>query len=147
MIRKATLSDALQIARCEEVSFPLPLSEKSIEEMLKNPIYLFLAAEQNGVFAGHAVCCLAGDDTEIVSVAVLPEFRRQKHAERLMEEIKNISRQKNAENILLEVRASNLAAIRLYEKTGFTKIALRKNFYSTPPEDGITMLHKIKGKN
>ena len=46
----------------------------------------------------------------------------------------------NAERIILEVRESNVPAIGLYEKYGFKNVGIRKNFYHSPVENGITMV-------
>jgi ribosomal-protein-alanine N-acetyltransferase len=42
-------------------------------------------------------------------------------------------------SIFLEVRESNSAAIALYEKFGFEKLSIRKNFYSFPDENAVVM--------
>lgn len=145
MIRKAGLSDAQAIARCEKICFPLPLSETSIKDMLQNPVYQFFAAEEDSRIAGHIVLCLAGDDAEILSLAVLPKFRGRGMAKDLLTAAERFSLERNAGRLLLEVRVSNLPAITLYEKYGFTRLTRRKNFYSFPPEDGFTMKKEIKG--
>jgi ribosomal-protein-alanine N-acetyltransferase len=41
--------------------------------------------------------------------------------------------------LFLEVRSSNTAARNLYQKLGFSEIGLRRNYYASPPEDGIVM--------
>lgn len=144
MIRKAGECDISQIAACEACCFPLPLSARAIADMLKNPLYLFLVAEDQGTFAGHAAILFTGETAEILSVAVLPAFREKGLATKLLEETEKQTFRNDAVEMLLEVRISNIPAIRLYEKYGFEKIALRKNFYSAPPEDGITMRKGIK---
>ena len=133
MIRKAGECDISQIAACEACCFPLPLSARAIADMLKNPLYLFLVAEDQGTFAGHAAILFTGETAEILSVAVLPAFREKGLATKLLEETEKQTFRNDAIEMLLEVRISNLPAIRLYEKYGFEKIALRKNFYSAPP--------------
>ena len=77
MIRKAGECDISQIAACEACCFPLPLSARAIADMLKNPLYLFLVAEDQGTFAGHAAILFTGETAEILSVAVLPAFREK----------------------------------------------------------------------
>ena len=128
MIRKAGECDISQIAACEACCVPLPLSARAIADMLKNPLYLFLVAENQGTFAGHAAILFTGETAEILSVAVLPAFREKGLATKLLEETEKQTFRNDAVEMLLEVRISNLPAIRLYEKYGFEKIALRKNF-------------------
>ena len=119
MIRKAGECDISQIAACEACCFPLPLSARAIADMLKNPLYLFLVAEDQGTFAGHAAILFTGETAEILSVAVLPAFREKGLATKLLEETEKQTFRNDAIEMLLEVRISNLPAIRLYEKYGF----------------------------
>ena len=51
-------------------------------------------------------------------------------------------KQKGSSSLTLEVRSSNLGAIALYEKLGFTQVGLRKNYYRNPKEDAL-ILRKI----
>jgi ribosomal-protein-alanine N-acetyltransferase len=74
-----------------------------------------------------------------MNVAVHPDFRRRGIAEalvnRLVEELKAI----DSHSLTLEVRASNVPAISLYEKLGFSEVGRRKNYYRNPREDALIM--------
>jgi ribosomal-protein-alanine N-acetyltransferase len=67
---------------------------------------------------------------------VNPLVRRQGVGERLMSSVENIARQSHCQRIILEVRPSNVAAIKLYEKLGFALIGKRKQYYPLDPESG-----------
>lgn len=103
---------------------------------------IVLYAVENEVVTGLICGYFAADEAEITSVAVAPEYRRKGIAGQLMKaylaalpEITN--------SIFLEVRESNSPAIGLYEKFGFEKISIRKNFYSFPDENAVVMQHII----
>lgn len=103
---------------------------------------IVLYAVENEVVTGLICGYFAADEAEITSVAVAPEYRRKGIAGQLMKayltalpEITN--------SIFLEVRESNFPAIGLYEKFGFEKISIRKNFYSFPDENAVVMQHII----
>lgn len=66
----------------------------------------------------------------ILTIDVLPAYRRRKIGQRLLEEIEEIFRHKGAKISALEVREDNLGAIRLYEKLGYKKIGELKNYYA-----------------
>ncbi|MCM1507874.1 MAG: ribosomal protein S18-alanine N-acetyltransferase [Ruminococcus flavefaciens] len=85
----------------------------------------------------------AEGEGDITSVAVDENFRRMGLAQSLIAEFEKILPD-NTENIFLEVRESNAPAIRLYEKCGFEKLSLRKNFYSNPRENAVVMVKRIK---
>lgn len=85
----------------------------------------------------------AEGEGDITSVAVEPDFCRKGLAQRLIEEFEKIIPH-NTENIFLEVRESNFSAIKLYEKCGFERLSVRKNFYTNPRENAIVMVKKVK---
>ena len=97
-----------------------------------------LYAVEDGEISGLICGFHAADEAEITSVAVAPEYRRQGIAAKLMHEflgtLPDITK-----CIFLEVRESNSAAIGLYEKLGFKKLSIRKNFYSFPDENAVVM--------
>ena len=68
-------------------------------------------------------------------MATLPEFRRQGIAERLLSELHTKAQERGAVCCFLEVRSRNAGAIALYEKSGYEKIALRRNYY--PDDDAV----------
>ncbi len=79
---------------------------------------------------------------DITNVAVDPDFRRKGMAKRLIAEFEAVLPD-DAEEIFLEVRESNAPAIALYEKCGFERIAVRKNFYANPRENAVIMRKNI----
>lgn len=79
---------------------------------------------------------------DITNVAVAPEYRRRGLAQKLIAEFE-ILLPGDSEEIFLEVRESNFPAIALYEKCGFEKISVRKNFYSSPRENAVIMKKNI----
>lgn len=91
---------------------------------------------------GYLDYSLIYDRIEIDNIYVLEEYRNKKIATLLMQYLDNIAKKENAINITLEVRESNFVAIHLYEKIGFTKVAIRKYYYGD--EDAILMEKKVK---
>ena len=94
-----------------------------------------------GFIHGRIIPARESDESqaEIYNVATKAEFRRHGVAGRLLTEFIEECRSKQVQTVLLEVRASNTAAIDFYRKMGFWEIGLRKNFYSAPPEHALSM--------
>jgi ribosomal-protein-alanine N-acetyltransferase len=65
----------------------------------------------------------------IMTIDVVPDFRRRGIGRRLMLEIESIFREKGARECRLEARLGNVAALKLYERLGYKKIAVLKNYY------------------
>ncbi|WP_265485899.1 ribosomal protein S18-alanine N-acetyltransferase [Lactiplantibacillus plantarum] len=80
------------------------------------------------------------DETEITNIAIDPAYQRQGHARWLLTAC---LAQLSAGSVFLEVRASNLAAQRLYQQCGFDQIATRKEYYHDPEEDAWIMRKMI----
>lgn len=82
------------------------------------------------------------DEIEITNIATLPDYQRQGLAEKLFNRLFAYVDKENVQQIFLEVRASNLAARRLYEKMHFQVIGERKNYYHSPIENALIMKWK-----
>ena len=80
----------------------------------------------------------------ITNMAVDENYRQQGVAYAMMQSMEELARQKDVDAFFLEVRESNLAAQKLYEKMGYSNIGKRKRFYERPVEDAIIM-SKMEG--
>jgi ribosomal-protein-alanine N-acetyltransferase len=89
--------------------------------------------------AGYVIARHLLDEGQLLDMAVHPEQRRRGIADGLMEELVRIMRQQGCRVIYLEVRATNVPALRLYEKSGFAAIGTRKDYYKNPVEDALIM--------
>ena len=125
------------LAEIERACFHAPWSENMLREELGKGI--FLVAEQDGRTAGYVGCQTVLDEGYITNVAVSPDYRRQGIARALIEALLAKARENGLAFVTLEVRESNLAARRLYEKNGFEIVGKRKNYYEKPAEDAILM--------
>ena len=139
MIVKMNEGHVKAVAELEKICFSDPWSENSVASELKNKLALWLVAEDEGKVAGYIGSQTCGDESDVMNVAVHPDFRRRGIAEALVsalvEELKAIE----SRCLTLEVRASNAPAISLYEKLGFGEIGRRKNYYRNPREDALIM--------
>ena len=128
-----------QVAELERICFADPWSEKSVASELDNKWALWLVAVEDDRVIGYIGSQTSIDETDVMNVAVHPDFRRRGIAEsliiRLVEELKN----RGSHALMLEVRASNAPAIALYEKLGFLQVGCRKNYYRNPKEDALIL--------
>jgi [ribosomal protein S18]-alanine N-acetyltransferase len=86
---------------------------------------------------GFLVAQCGSPDWELENIAVLPGFRCQGIGSALLSALLEEARIRRAERILLEVRVSNLSAIRLYTQADFQRLARRSGYYQNPPEDAL----------
>lgn len=133
------------IARLEEICFPDPWSESNIRMSAENPAFVCLAATSVDSLAGYGMMYATPGESEIINIAVAPEHRRNGAGELIMKRLLSEAAARNAEIVYLEVRETNTAARRLYEKLGFKVIGKRKNYYRKPTEDALLMARSLTG--
>ena len=131
-----------QVAELEMLCFADPWSQMSIESELKNVWSCWLVAVEGDQVVGYIGSQTAIDETDVMNVAVHPNFRRRGIAESLIGYLSEALKKRGSHALMLEVRASNAPAIRLYEKMGFHQVGCRKNYYRNPKEDAL-ILRKV----
>ena len=139
IIEKMNSSHVAQIAQLEKICFSDPWSEKSVASELDNKLAFWLVAVEEARVAGYIGSQTVMDETDMMNVAVHPDFRRQGIAEALVNTLVENLKQMGSRCLTLEVRASNAPAIILYEKLGFAEIGRRKNYYRNPREDALIL--------
>ncbi len=140
-IRAALPCDAAQIAQLEKLCFSEPWSERQLLETMEDPKGVLYVAVQDddGQVLGYAGLHDIVGEGYVDNIAVFPQFRGQGIGEALTRALIEYMRCAALEFLTLEVRASNLPAISLYEKLGFRQEGRRKNFYRHPTEDARIM--------
>ena len=129
-----------QIEHLERQCFSLPWSAEQLKSQLKDAQHEFIAAlAPDGTVLGYVGMMYVLDEGYISNVAVSPEYRRQGIADALIERLCIICRGLELSFVTLEVRAGNMPAIALYEKHGFHRVGLRRNYYERPREDALIM--------
>ncbi len=132
-----------EIAKLERICFSEPWSEGTILSAFINTTKFFVAVKGEKVLGYIGISCVA-DEGYIANLAVYPEFRGQSVATALLERVFSLARDLSLSFVSLEVRESNTAAIKLYEKTGFKLEGKRPNFYSNPKEDALILTRRFE---
>ena len=127
------------VAQLEKICFSDPWSENSVSSELKNSLSCWLVAEEDGEVAGYIGSQTVMGETDMMNVAVHPDYRRRGIGEKLVEALVEALKSRESHCLTLEVRASNAPAKALYEKLGFTQVGLRKNYYRNPKEDALIL--------
>lgn len=143
MIREMTWDDLDQVMVIERENFSVPWTETGFFTFLMREDALFLVAEdQDENILGYCGVLMSIDEGDITNVAVKRECQGQGIGKALVYALVDFTVSRGIHTLFLEVRKSNAAALALYEKMGFTRMGVRKNYYSDPVEDGITMSRK-----
>ena len=144
-IRLATTEDANTLASIEQAIFTDPRSEATFRSSIElDDNAVAIVAEHEGAVVAYADVYKAFDELQLNNIAVLEQYRGNHIAENMIFILKATARELNCITITLEVRASNAAAIRLYEKCGFHQVGIRENYYLDNNENAILMDCNIK---
>ncbi len=138
-ITRMTRDDVPEIAELEKICFTLPWSEKSFRDEMANRLAVYFTAKDNGKCVGYAGFWNVSGEGDVTNVAVLPEYRRRGVGSLLVAEMIKTAEKLKLEMLTLEVRKSNTAAQKLYEKFGFEILGERKRYYSDNGEDAYIM--------
>ena len=132
-------SHVAQVAELEKLCFSDPWSEKSVASELNNALSLWLVAVDGDTVAGYVGSQSVLGESDMMNVAVHPDFRRRGVGEALILELIAALKEQGNHCLSLEVRASNEPARNLYEKLGFRQVGLRPNYYRNPKEDACIL--------
>lgn len=132
-----------ELFEIEKLCFTPAWSKAQLSDEITRDDAFTAVSKENGVITGFCVMRMAGDQAELFQIAVRPDFRRNGTAEKLLNRGIEWTKEKNAESVFLEVRESNSPAIGLYQKLGFEKLGVRKNYYTQPVENAVIMVRKV----
>ncbi len=135
LLSPATLDACAEIAR----HAPDPWQPAALERALADPLrrtFVALDASSAGRPLAFASFIALPDNCDLELMAVHPDKRRQGVGAALLRHALAALAAEGPRTCLLEARASNIAALALYEKLGFKRLALRKGMYANPAEDG-----------
>ena len=141
-IRPLTYADLPQVIAIERRAFPTPWSLAMFVLELSKPSGICLAALIEERIAGYLVCSRYATVWHLMNVAVDDRLRRRGIATALLERLFELG-DKPSEQYTLEVRTSNDAAIRLYERFGFRAAGRRRAYYHDNREDALIMWRTV----
>ena len=142
MIRRAVLSDAIDIYNLELACFTNNYSLSTIQSDLESDKVMIFVYEDKGKIVGYISIYYFLDEANLQKIAVLDSYRRKGIATQLIENVEKELLANNVETFYLEVNEHNLIAISVYEKLGFEKLSTRKNYYGN--DSAVIFQKKIK---
>lgn len=136
----------IEVSRDIEInSNPVPWTDKNFLDCLRKDYYC-LVQEVDQKFSGFAIQTISLDQSHLLNIGIKEKFRNKGLGQELLEQIVHASKSMGCKKIFLEVRVSNIPAIELYNKTGFKRVSIRKNYYRLPDgrEDALVMSKRLK---
>jgi ribosomal-protein-alanine N-acetyltransferase len=135
-----TTADIPAVHEIERASFPIPWPPYAFrQELESNRMARYLVARAGEEVVAYAGMWLMVDEAHVTTFAVLPAWRRQGVGGRLLSELLELADDLGASVVTLEVRLSNDAARKLYQRFGFRPVGVRPRYYSDNGEDALIM--------
>lgn len=161
-LKIAELAEIPEIAVLEKELFSDAWSEEMLTDCLTKPHYRVMAcvnvpdaepkdeaeerraidvgeAAEPGAVVGYLISTHVAGEAELLRIGVDPSARRKGVGRLLMMVFVGLCEELGTLEAFLEVRASNLSAITLYDQFGFSVAGIRKNYYHHPDEDACLM--------
>lgn len=129
IIDEMTISDLEKIKEILQTEFDEFWTYSVFESELKNTNSKYFVAYENDEVVGFAGVTGSFDVAEIMNIVTKKDHRKKGIARGLLKKLIIYSTEQNYQKICLEVKANNVPAISLYEKNGFIKVGVRKNYY------------------
>jgi ribosomal-protein-alanine acetyltransferase len=145
-VRIAKSSDLDDIYELDMQTFAMPWSKEALSyDILENDNAFVIVAEYEGEFAGYADIWTVLDEADLNSIAVRVDFRRKGIGDAIMLAMTEMLPANGVATINLEVRVSNMPAIKLYKKYGFNECGVRPGYYLDNGEDALIMKRETGG--
>ena len=144
MLRPCVIDDLDQIIAIDQQCFPVAWnSQQYTYELLENAYAFLWVLEENHQIVGFIDYWITFEICQLAKIAVQHDMRGNGYAKQMMEWMIQDSRLKGCENISLEVRISNNAAISLYESFDFINANIRKGYYQDNGEDAYVLIKAL----
>jgi ribosomal-protein-alanine N-acetyltransferase len=138
-IRRLGLRELPAIEEIERSCYPTPWSRSMFAGELTKPASICLGAFEAGDLVGYLIVSRYVDAWHVMNIAVAPDRRGTGIATALLERLFETTTLDSRRGYTLEVRVSNDAAIRLYERLGFRARGIRRGYYTDNREDALIM--------
>ena len=134
------LRDLPEVLSLERQCFTEPWSAGMFRDELNSPLSsTVLARDENRRLVGFACYWVFLEEMHLMNVAVAKDRRRQGIGMGLVVEAMKLASAKGAASATLEVRSRNVAAVAMYERLGFLREGLRRDYYTDPDDDAVIM--------
>ena len=127
-LRDMQEADVPAVMAIERVAYDFPWTEGILRDCFRFGHTCKVYESRAGII-GYGIISLAAGECHLLNICITPPQQKRGHGARLVSELLHIARHADARSAFLEVRTSNIAAFRLYDRMGFNEIGVRKDYY------------------
>lgn len=142
--RPMAYADVREVIAIEERVYPFPWTETIFKDCLRVG-YCCRVLEVNGRIEAYGIMSTGAGEAHVLNLCVRPEAQSRGLARRLLKHLFNWARLFHIKTVFLEVRPSNVRAVRLYQRMGFCEVGIRKSYYpdTNGREDALVMAMEL----
>jgi [ribosomal protein S18]-alanine N-acetyltransferase len=134
--------DLDEVLVIENDVYPHPWTHGNFMDSFSSGYETWTLRDESGTLVGYFLVMLAVDEAHLLNVSVRADLQGQGFGRKLLDKVVAIAEENGMTSVLLEVRPSNMQALAVYKRYGFTQIGLRKGYYpdaDNKREDAIVM--------
>ena len=134
--------DLSEVLAIEQAVYPHPWTRGNFSDALRSQYQNWVLRDVQGELLGYFLLLLAVDEAHLLNISVRGDLHGRGFGRKLLAEVVRLSNHDLMASILLEVRPSNQRALAVYQRYGFVRIGVRKNYYPDANghrEDAIVM--------
>lgn len=132
-LRPMCEADIPEVTRMDAQAYPFPWTEQIFQDCLRAG-YLCCIYENKAEILGYGMLSMGAGEGHILNLCVSPDHQGRGIGGELLQYLIEVAKTRKIETLFLEVRISNEVARRLYHRTGFNEVGIRKGYY--PAADG-----------
>ena len=137
IIRKMTAADVPVVCMLDQKVDKAPWSEKLFSDCIRVGYECWVLTVGLQV-VGFGIMSYGANEAHLLKVSIEPEHHRQGLGQKMLQHLISMAKIHGSEELFLEVRASNIPAISLYQKYNFVEIGLRRGYYPANEELGVS---------
>jgi [ribosomal protein S18]-alanine N-acetyltransferase len=143
-LRDMQEADVPAVLAIERAAYEFPWNEGVLRDCFKFG-YVCKVYDSSAGIIGYGIISIGAGECHFLNICVAPPHQQHGHGARLVAHLLQVARQARARTALLEVRASNSAAFRLYHRMGFNEIGVRKGYYPARAgrEDALVLAREL----
>ena len=143
-LRTMQVTDVPAVMAIERVAYEFPWNENILRDCFKYG-YVCKVYESRAGIIGYGIISIGAGECHFLNICIAPSYQKSGHGARLVAQLLEVARAAHVRTALLEVRASNTAAFRLYDKMGFNEIGMRKGYYPARVgrEDALVLAREL----
>ncbi len=138
-------ADLKEVLAIEQRAYEFSWTEDILRDCIRVGYQCWVLETPHGFIQGYGIMSVAAKEAHILNLCIRPELQGRGLSQHLLRHLLEVAQQMETQTVFLEVRPSNLRALRLYTGAGFCEVGLRRSYYPAAKgrEDGLVLAKEL----